>query len=466
MFVENLILQKGKVYAKISVTETENRQTGFYINSFYCVQIAASGGGTEKYMQFISSINTFLWMFFIVCYVYQMYYIAVPFIKKDKPHAKTENHKFAVLISARNESAVIRNLLESINTQTYPSELVDVFVVADNCTDNTADIARDCGAIVYERFNKVNVGKGYALNYVLKQIKRNHNADQYDGYFVFDADNVLDPNYIEEMNKTFSDGYEILTSYRNSKNYGDSWISAGYALWFLRESKYLNYSRMLLNTSCAISGTGFMFSKKIAERLDGWKYYLLTEDIEFTVDHVINGYTIGFCKNAVLYDEQPISFKQSVRQRMRWAKGYFQVFCNYGAGLVKGTLKGDSFSCYDMSMSILPAVVYTVCTLTVNASAILAGLLAGISISPVIYALIGSIIGIYTTMYIIGVITTVTEWRNIYSTTYKKILYTFTFPIFMMTYIPITVVALFKKVEWKPIIHSEAKSLADIKGLN
>ncbi len=413
-------------------------------------------------MQLITSINTALWVFFIVCYTYQMFYIAVPFFKKDKPHKTEKANKFAVLISARNESAVIKNLLDSIKAQTYSKELVDVFVVADNCTDNTAEIARECGVNVYERFNKINVGKGYALNYMLKNIDREYGLDSYDGYIVFDADNVLDPNYIEEMNKTFSDGYEIITSYRNSKNYGDTWISAGYALWFLRESKYLNYSRMLLDTSCAISGTGFMFSKNIAKRLGGWKYYLLTEDIEFTVDHVINDYSIGFCKNAVLYDEQPSEFKQSVRQRMRWAKGYFQVFCNYGLRLVKGTLKGKSFSCYDMSMSILPAVVFTVCTLAINGTALCAGLLSGISVAPVVEALVGCVTGMYTMLYLIGAITTITEWKNIYTTTAKKILYTFTFPIFMMTYIPITVVALFKKVEWKPIVHSKAKSLADI----
>lgn len=424
--------------------------------------VAAKTAGGDN-MQLISSINTALWVFFIICYTYQMFYIAVPFIKKEKPHKAEKANRFAVLISARNESAVIRNLLESIKAQTYSAELIDVFVVADNCTDNTAEIAADCGVKkVYERFNDINVGKGYALNYMLKSIDKEYGIESYDGYFVFDADNVLDPHYIEEMNKTFSDGYDILTSYRNSKNYGDSWISAGYGLWFLRESKYLNYSRMLMNTSCAISGTGFMFSKQIAKRLDGWKYYLLTEDIEFTVDHVINDYKIGFCKNAVLYDEQPSGFKQSVRQRMRWAKGYFQVFCNYGLKLIKGTFKGKDFSCYDMSMSILPAVVFTVCTIAINGTALLAGLLAGVSVRPVVEALIGCVVSMYVMLFGIGMITTATEWKNIYTTNKKKILYMFTFPVFMMTYIPITVAALFKKVEWKPIVHSKAKSLADI----
>lgn len=412
-------------------------------------------------MQLIIAFNFLLWLAFFLCYAYQMFYIAVPFFKKEKVFTEARANRFAVLISARNESAVIGNLLESINNQTYGKDLVDVFVVADNCTDNTAEIAREFGANVYERFNKINVGKGYALNFLLKHIAKDFAEKQYDAFFVFDADNVLDPNYIDEMNKTFSGGYDILTSYRNSKNYGDNWVSAGYALWFLRESKYLNYPRMLLNTSCAISGTGFMFSKKIADKLDGWKYYLLTEDIEFTVDHVINDYKIGFCKNAVLYDEQPNDFKQSVRQRMRWAKGYFQVMCNYGTKLIKGTFK-KSFSCYDMSMSIIPAVLFTLGTIVVNGSALIAGLLTGVSIMPIIDALVKAVIGMYLTMYVIGTITTVTEWKQIYTSTYKKILYTFTFPVFMMTYIPITVMALFKKVEWKPIVHSKAKNLVDI----
>ena len=187
-------------------------------------------------MEFVSSFNFAVWIFFIVCYSYQMLYIAVPFVKKEKPHKPAKQHRFAVLVSARNESAVIANLIESIKDQTYPEELVDIFLVADNCTDNTAEIARNCGANVYERFDKVNVGKGYAMNFMLNKIKEEYGEDKFDAYFVFDADNVLDPNYIEEMNKSFSDGYDILTSYRNSKNYGDNWISAGYALWFLRES--------------------------------------------------------------------------------------------------------------------------------------------------------------------------------------------------------------------------------------
>lgn len=170
---------------------------------------------------------------------------------------------------------------------------------------------------------------------------------------------MLDCHFVEAMNRTFTDGYEVVTSYRNSKNYGENWISAGYALWFIRESRYLNNSRMLMGTSCAISGTGFLFSRKVIESTNGWVFHLLTEDIEFSVYHILQGRTIGFCADAVLYDEQPATFRQSWRQRLRWARGFLQVFRKYGFGLIKGMGKGR-FSCYDMSMTVMPAFLLTV----------------------------------------------------------------------------------------------------------
>lgn len=216
----------------------------------------------ESAMETIKLINFIIATVFFVCYSYQFAYILVPYLKKEKPHKPAELHRYAVLISARNEELVIGNLLDSISAQDYPSSLVRVFVVADNCTDKTAKVARAHGAIVYERFNDKLVGKGYALEYLLDRIGEEY-GDVFDAYMVFDADNLLSEDYISRMNETFSDGYRIITSYRNSKNYGDNWISAGYALWFLREAKYLNNARYLLGTSCAVSGTGFMFSREI-----------------------------------------------------------------------------------------------------------------------------------------------------------------------------------------------------------
>ena len=228
----------------------------------------------------IRYLNFAILLLFTLCYSYQAVFVLIRwFGKKKKYQAKTQ-HRYAVIISARNERAVIGGLLDSIHRQNYPSELVDIYVVADNCTDDTAAVARAHGAVVYERFNHVQIGKGYALNYLFRCIEERVGLDTYDGFLVFDADNVLDENYIASMNDVFDQGYPVVTSYRNSKNYGSNWISAGYALWFLRESKYLNGARMQCGTSCAISGTGFLVASEVIRENHGWKHHLLTEDIE------------------------------------------------------------------------------------------------------------------------------------------------------------------------------------------
>lgn len=411
-------------------------------------------------MEKIILINLVIAIIFCICYSYQFLYVIVSLMKKDKPHQETKAHRFAVLIAARNEETVINHLIDSINTQTYDQGEVTVFVVADNCTDQTAACARKMGAIVYERFDQTKVGKGHAMEFLLNQMEKDYAP--FDGYFVFDADNVLDQNYILEMNKTFSDGYDIITSYRNSKNYGDNWISSGYAIWFLWESEFLNRGRMLLGTSCAVSGTGFFFSRRIIEKYGGWKFFLLTEDIQFTVDNVLSGEKIGYCRQAMLYDEQPVKFQQSFRQRMRWAKGFFQVFHRYGLDLFKGSLQRNT-SCYDMLMVIMPAIILTLFTLIFNGSMILFGDYTNYQDDLIMMMMGRMILNMYFMLVFIATVTTATQWKNIHTTSFKKLAYIFTFPFFMFTYIPITIVAFFKKVEWQPIEHSRAKTLAEIK---
>ena len=401
----------------------------------------------------LRTINAVISALFFICYTYQFLYIPLVLAKKSKPLASpSKAHRYAVLIAARNEESVISGLLDSLRAQTYDMSLVTVFVAADNCTDSTAAIARAHGAVVYERFNQLNVGKGYALDFLLQHIGADYPAG-FDGYFVFDADNILAPDYIERMNEMFSNGHEIVTSYRNSKNFGGNWISAGYALWFLRESRYLNGARTRLGSSAAVGGTGFLFSQRILNESHGWRFYLLTEDIEFSVYHILRGEKIAICESAVLYDEQPTDFRQSCRQRLRWAKGYVQVFLRYGGQLLRGAARG-SWSCFDMSMSILPAFVLTSLCLLANITLTILGLMQGAGVWFALRSLLECMGSILATLLVLGGITTVTEWHRIHATTAQKLVYTLTFPLFMLTYLPISLAALFMKVEWKPIHHS------------
>lgn len=413
-------------------------------------------------MKAIIFLNFIISVVFTLCYAYQFFYIFVGLLKKPKEYSAKTQHRYAVVVSARNESSVIGNLIRSIRNQKYPEELVDIFVIADNCTDNTAEVAREAGAIVYERFNKELVGKGYALDWLFKIIKSDHADKNYEAFIIFDADNILDPNYIAEMNKVFDNGYRIITSYRNSKNFDGNWIAAGYSLWFLREARYLNNARMTLGTSCAISGTGFLVSAEVIKENGGWIHHLLTEDIEFTTDSIIKGEKIGYCANAVLYDEQPTLFSQSYTQRLRWAKGFYQVFKNYGAKLVKGVFKG-SFSCFDMLMTISPAMLLTLLSIFVNVIAIPVGIINHSPDLPLlIKTLAHTLVNFYGLFFLLGTITAITEWNQIHCSKAKRIGYLFTFPLFMLTYVPIAIVALFRKIEWKPISHSVSKTLDEI----
>ena len=228
---------------------------------------------------FLQHVTRWIGILFLLFYAYQLLYIPVALAPRRKKAVQVPLRRYAILISARNEEAVIAQLLDSISQQDYPADLVVPFVVADNCTDATARVARDAGAVVYERFDKQHVGKGYALNFLLQQIRDAWGDDYFDGYFVFDADNLLQSDYITRMNEVFGEKYQIVTSYRNSKNFGDNWISAGYALWFLRDAAFLNYPRSRLGISCVVAGTGFLFSREIMLRCGGWPFHTLTEDL-------------------------------------------------------------------------------------------------------------------------------------------------------------------------------------------
>ena len=415
-------------------------------------------------MEWIKGFNTCISILFTLCYAYQIFYLIYAIFVAPKQYKPTgQTNRYAVMISARNEEKVIGHLLKSIKACDYPSELVDVYVIADNCTDATAEVAASHGAVVYRRFNLKLVGKGYALQELYNRIVDLRGTEYYDGFFVFDADNLLDKHYITEMDKAFHAGNRILTSYRNSKNYGDNWISAGYALWFLREAKFLNNPRSLLGTSCAISGTGFLIHRDILNRQKGWNHFLLTEDIEFSVDNVLKGERIGYCHAAVLYDEQPNSFKTAWRQRLRWSKGFLQVMGNYGLSLFRKTFRPSGFSAFDMLMTIAPAFMITVLCLTVNISALVYALCcAPAFVGLIANSLVYTVLSAYLMLFVVGLATGISEWKQIRCSACRKILSFFTFPLFMMTYIPISIQALFVKVEWKPIEHNVAISLDEL----
>lgn len=398
-----------------------------------------------------------------------MFFIIYVLLKKNKNTSEekpSKLNKFGVIICARNEQSVIGGLIDSIKKQDYPEELIDIFVVADNCCDYTAKYAKAAGATVFKRDNPNLIGKGYALDFAFKKLLKN--KDNCDAYLIFDADNLVDKDFVKEMNLKLNKGYKVLTSYRNSKNYGTNWITSGYSLSFIREAKYLNMARQDLNLCCAISGTGFCVSREIIERQGGWKHHLLTEDIEFTVDSVIEGEKFGISEKSVLYDEQPVTFKSSWNQRLRWTKGFYQILGQYGGRLLKGIFKG-SFACYDFLITLFPASAYTVYNLIKCIVECIYGIIAfSKSLNPLtlIHNCLWPIVSCFGIMYLVffamGLVTMITEHKVIRATKAEKIRSLFTYPLFMITYCPIAIVAIFKKVSWTPIPHTVETTIEEL----
>lgn len=296
------------------------------------------------------------------CY-YTVYAIVGLFATRHFAPAK-RRHRYAIVIAARNEEAVIGRLLESIRLQDYPSELLTVFVVADNCTDGTAQAARSGGAVCYERCDPDHRTKGYALEYLFSCIARDYGTDAFEGYFVFDADNLLNRDYVSRMNEAFDAGERIVTSCRASKNFGDNWISASYALHWLRTVRMEHRARSVFGLATRIQGTGFLFASELVK--NGWHYTSLTEDRAFTADAVAAGYPISYCDAAVFYDEQPVSLRIALRQRIRWAKGHLQAFAETGWPLWKHVFTSHdaptAFMSYDMFLLVCPRALWSIFT--------------------------------------------------------------------------------------------------------
>ncbi len=440
--------------------------------------------------------------------------------RKFKPSKK--QHKYGILIAARNEEKVIGNLLDSINNQDYPKDLLRVFVVADNSTDKTYDVAEEKGAIVYNRKDTEHQTKGYALEFLVDKISKDFGIEEFDGYFVFDADNLLESNYINKMNDAFDEGCKIITSYRNSKNFDENWISASYGLHWIRSARVNHRARSVLHLATNIQGTGFLIANEVIK--DGWHYTSLTEDRALTADAVLQGYEITYQDEAIFYDEQPTNLNIALRQRLRWSRGHLEAFAEMGFFLFlniffgklitrkkwnKENKKHNSFkdrivegirhrfAAFDTLVQLLPLafinlvrwIIFSLIIFSIyskvygisGANLVNSSLIqifinpVTIDVSPGLFALLMSLVlsvwwklvsrllsylgNMFMAIYVF-----IIEKRRIKKISIlKKIWFIITWPMFDLIGIYTTYVAIFKKVSWKPIPHNSNITINDLK---
>ncbi|MGN0143528.1 MAG: glycosyltransferase family 2 protein [Clostridium sp.] len=293
-----------------------------------------------------------IFVFAITCY-YLILGLFGLFRKKNKKVCEPKN-KFALLIAAHNEEVVIGSLIESMLQLDYPKELYDVFVIADNCTDDTAKIAGKYGVNVCERFSEDKRGKGYALEWMFDKLFKMEK--KYDAVAIFDADNLVHKNFLKEMNAKMQEGYKVVQGYIDSKNPNDSWIAAAYSIAFWTQNRMFQLARENVGFSNQIGGTGFVVETETLKEL-GWGATCLTEDLEFTCKLVLNGEKVGWAHDAIIYDEKPLKLGQSWTQRKRWMQGFADVASRYFFKLLKKSIVERKFYVFDCALYVLQPFV-------------------------------------------------------------------------------------------------------------
>lgn len=391
--------------------------------------------------------------------IYGLYFIvvAIPVLFKRKKKNKIGERKnyFEILVPARNEEYVIENLIKSLKKLDYDKERYEITVVLNNSTDNTKEKVSSLGVNIYECKNKIS-SKGDALKEVFTVMDKRNDID---AYIIFDADNVVDKNFLKHMNNSLNNGYLVAQGFRDTKNVSDNWISSSYALYYYIQNYFFNKARTLMNSSSSINGTGFMVSKEVIDKY-GFKTNTLTEDIEFAGLCALNNVKIDFVEEAITYDEQPTNFKVSWVQRKRWSKGCLQCYQKYALLLIKNMLKNKS--CLDLLMLYFAPIVHIFTILILMLSLVINIVNGDYSVIISKQSIINSIIfsaAIYLAQIIICVYTVLVGKKNLK----KYISGILLFPIFMITWLPINIIILFQKnIKWQHIPHSKNVTIDEV----
>lgn len=374
----------------------------------------------------------------------------LPFFRKKrkrKPKEEENDHVFRILIAARNEEKVLKPLIKSIKSQNYDKNKYQIYVLPNNCKDNTKKVAEDLDCKILEP-NFSPKTKGEVLNFAFQKFKK---RKDFDTYVIFDADNVLDPDFLKEMNIKLKEGYKIVQGFRDTKNLYQNSISGSYGLFFFLQNLFLYETRSRMGESSSINGTGYAVSKEYIDKIS-YRATTSTEDIELTCVSALNREKIGYARKAIFYDEQVTDFLLSMKQRKRWIQGSMQVWKCYRKDLYKKMKEKNTFHLMDM---------FFVLTLPINQAISFPFLiLSYIFILPYSCLFIGIIAG-YLGEILVSIFLTLYFKKNL-TKMLPAILF---FPIFHITWLPIYIYALFNsKNVWEEIKHTRAIEIDEILG--
>lgn len=411
----------------------------------------------------ISLIKFIILMVGFVLTIYISYFTVISLFSLLPPKTRKKfqpKYKFAAIIAARNEELVIGNVIDSLKKQKYPKELFDTIVILNNCTDGTRQVALSKEIKVFDCKREIK-SKGDALSEFFQYILKNDNT--YDGFCIFDADNVVSEDFLSEMNNAMCCGVRVGQCYCDSKNPYDTIISSCYSIYYYILNRFYNRARSTINLSALISGSGFMVSADVIKKQGGWNTKTITEDIEFAAKCVLSGEKIQWIPDAIIYDEQPLTHAQSWRQRKRWSTGLLQGFGLYFGQLGKKGIIQKNISCIDLLMFFLVPIMQILFLMLIILTGIVFLLNAGYEYFPktdIFYKLILSFACSYFFMSFAAAFGVVLIERKKIS---KMLMGTLAFWFFILSWLPINILCIFKKqIEWAPIEHTRAVKIDEL----
>lgn len=396
-------------------------------------------------MKTLEIINIIIMLLLVVYGLYFVITALFLFKKRKKDSIVSDKYShFTILIPARNEEEVIKDAIQSFKRQKYPKDNYEIVVVINNTTDNTLGVCNAEGVrcILCERKIK---NKGDALKEAFDRLKK----EKTDAYIIMDADNVVNDEFLGEMNKSLNEGTLVAKSSMDIKAKENTWVSSSYAIYFFIQSILYSIPRNNIGASCAINGTGIMIKKEVIDKY-GFNVRTITEDLEFMTLCALNNIKIKFVERAICYAEHPSDFKVSMIQRRRWTKGIYEGFIIYFNSIIKNMIKRPNIELLDSLLIYSTPLILILSLISIFINFLIVPLPIYLIITS--FSLLVS----YISISLCALFVCVKSKKKIKDFLTGIIM----FPIFLLSWQYLNIAVLFKKeVVWDEIKHIETQNI-------
>ena len=392
-------------------------------------------------MKTLEIINIIIMLLLVVYGLYFLITALFLFKKRKKDNIVSDKYShFTILIPARNEEEVIKDAIQSFKRQKYPKDNYEIIVVINNTTDNTLGVCNAEGvrSILCERKIK---NKGDALKEAFDRLKK----EKTDAYIIMDADNVVNDEFLGEMNKSLNEGTLVAKSSMDIKAKENTWVSSSYAIYFFIQSILYSIPRNNIGASCAINGTGIMIKKEVIDKF-GFNVRTITEDLEFMTLCALNNIKIKYVEGAICYAEHPSDFKVSMIQRRRWTKGIYEGFIIYFNSIMKNMIKRPNIELLDSLLIYSTPLILILSLISIFINFLIVPLPIYLIITS--FSLLVS----YISISLCALFVCVKSKKKIKDFLTGIIM----FPIFLLSWQYLNIIILFKKeVVWDEIKHTQ-----------